>query len=85
MSRYNIILLTFKHAGEVTRTATSKKSANAEFDLLAEKGAHLMKLGRNDTALVRIYDSKSKQRIKIIREAEVTTEGVTESKKDKYK
>jgi hypothetical protein len=48
-------------------------------------GAKMMRLGREDIALVRIYDDKVKQRIKIVREAEVTTEGSTEIYKVKYK
>ena len=86
MSRYTIILHTFKHAGEVVENAISKKDANIKFDLLTKDGAKLMKLGRDDTALVRLYDDKSQQRTnKIIRETEVTTEGFTESDKAKYK
>jgi len=85
MSRYTIILHTFKHAGEVVKNATSKKDANIQFDLLTKDGAKRMKLGRDDIALVRLYDDKAKQRIKIVREAEVTIEGFTESNKAKYK
>jgi hypothetical protein len=70
---------------KLSETPRLKKNADAEFNTLTKNGARMMKLGKNDTALVRIYDSKSKQNIKIIREAEVNTEGATESLKDKYK
>lgn len=85
MSRYTIILSTFKHAGTVEKKATSKKTANTEFDLLAKDGARLMNLSSQDIALVRIYDAKAKQSIKITREAEITSQSITESEPDKYK
>ena len=79
MPRYTILLSTFHHAGTVKKTATSKKQANAECDELVKDGARLMGLGENDLALVRIFDSKSKSAIKIIRQVEVSKRSHMES------